>query len=126
MGDAARTIEGLGFAIPVAAVHRVIDDLIRHGFVPGRPRIGITAMAVPGGVRVDSVNPHSDAYRKGVQSDDIVTAVNGTPVTMTAQINNITADMKPGDTITLTIRRDRRTFDLEIMLMDGGWLDRQG
>ena len=40
------TVEGLGFAIPTTTVKTVVDALIAHGRVEGRPTIGITGYTV--------------------------------------------------------------------------------
>jgi len=126
MGDAARSIEGLGFAIPVTAVHGIIGDLVHTGFVPGRPRLGVTIdLTFRGtGLLVQSVHPNSDAHRKGLLADDIILAVNGTPVFTVVDVNNIIGEFKPGESLTFTIQRGSRTFDLDFELVDGGVLDR--
>lgn len=35
-------VEGLGFAIPIDSAIPIVNDLIKNGYVPGRPLIGIT------------------------------------------------------------------------------------
>ncbi|MGN1194195.1 MAG: S1C family serine protease, partial [Acutalibacteraceae bacterium] len=38
---AATDYEGMGFAIPMSTVSSVVDDLIKYGYVPNRPKLGI-------------------------------------------------------------------------------------
>lgn len=43
MGD---NVEGIGFAIPINTVHTIANELIEHGYVTGRPQLGITVVTV--------------------------------------------------------------------------------
>ena len=121
-------VEGICFAIPTSVVRPVVDALIESGQVSGRPSIGITigplsesAMEyydLPSGLYIDSVAKGSDAEAKGVQSGDILTAVNGEKVTTTYEVNAIKERFGVGDTLTLTLYRDGETFDVDVMLVD--------
>ena len=118
-------VEGLGFAIPSATVKAVADQLIATGQYV-RPGIGITVGAVapedaahyglPGGLYVSAVSPASDAAKKGVQEGDILTHVNGVPVSKTDDVLAIRDTMSIGDTMTLTIFRDGETLEIGIEL----------
>ena len=121
-------VEGIGFAIPTSVVRSVADALLAEGEVAGRPSIGIVIgpvdeaaaeyYSLPAGLYVESVAEKSDAAAKGIQPGDIVTAVNGQSVTTTYEVNAIKEGLKVGDTMTLTIYRDGKTFDVEVTLMD--------
>jgi S1-C subfamily serine protease len=89
---------GIGFAIPVDEVNRIVPRLIRDGrFV--RPALGVTAappglrqsLGLPRGVPLVQVQPGSPAARAGLQpfrrgqrgeiiGGDVITAVGGEPV----------------------------------------------
>ncbi len=119
--------EGLGFSIPINSAKPVIDDLIQYGYVKGRPMIGIggrdldaaTAryMNLPQGVYVLSVNEGTDAYGK-VQEGDVVVGVNGTDITTMAELNKIKDAMSSEDSITLTIYRQGKKFDVTVKLYE--------
>lgn len=121
-------VEGIGFAIPTASVHTVVDALIAEGRVSGRASIGITIGPVsssavdyydlPAGLYIESVAKGSDAEAKGVQSGDILVAVNGEAVATTYDVNAIKDGMQVGDTLTLTLYRDGKTFDVTVSLVD--------
>lgn len=121
-------VEGIGFAIPTASLHSVVDALIAEGRVSGRPSIGVTVGPItssaknyydlPNGLLVDSVAAGSDAEAKGVQAGDVLVAVNGEAVSTTYDVNAVKDGLAVGDTITLTIYRDGKTFDVEVSLMD--------
>ena len=122
------SIEGIGFAIPTSVIQNAVNQIIAYGTVLGEPTIGITAGSVseeamqlynlPEGVYVSKVENGSDAYAKGVKVGDVITAVNGSAVTSVADVNALKEDCKVGDTITLTIYRDGKTFDVKVQLVD--------
>lgn len=122
------TIEGIGFAIPSSTMKTVVDQLIASGTVTGRPAIGITVGSVPegaaeyydlpDGLYIESVSAGSDAAAKGIQVGDILTAVNGTSVTTTYDVSAIKDGMQVGETLTLTIFRSGKTFDVEVALVE--------
>ena len=121
------SVEGLGFAIPSATVKAVTDQLIATGKYV-RPGIGITVGAIsaedaghydlPDGLYISSVSETSDAAAKSVKAGDILTHVNGIPVRKTDDVLAIRDAMQIGETMTLTIFRDGKTFDVEIELFD--------
>lgn len=115
---------GIGFAIPVDVVNRVVPQLIRAGRVP-IPGIGIQAGpdAMPGRVGVDGVAiigtvPGLPAERAGLQGanrqtgalGDIIVAVNGKPVRRLAELTELLEQAGVGSTVQLEIlRRGSRT-----------------
>ena len=122
------SIEGIGFAIPSATVCQVVNALIRDGEVKGRPALGITVGSIPSSARdkyeipeglyVTAVSEGSDAQEKGIKAGDIITAVNGTPVTTTEEISAIKDTLQVGDSMVLTVWRDGKTNDYSILLVD--------
>ena len=122
------SIEGIGFAIPASTIKQVADQLLATGSVKGRPGIGITAGSVPAaaaqkydlpdGVYITEVRKNSDAYAKGLRPGDIITEVNGQPVASVDEINVIKDKFSIGDTLEMTVFRDKTTFTVEIELMD--------
>lgn len=122
------SVEGIGFAIPSATMQNVVDQLISTGKVTGRPTIGITVGAIPEsaadyyelpkGLYISAVSKGSDAEAQGVQAGDILTAVNGTPVTTTYEVSAIKDGLSVGDTLTLTLYRSGKTFDVTVKLVE--------
>jgi len=58
------------------------------------------------GAIVNSVQPASPALTAGLKRGDVVTALNGTPVTDSNNLRNRIAATQPGSQITFTVRRD--------------------
>ncbi|MCR5135761.1 MAG: trypsin-like peptidase domain-containing protein [Oscillospiraceae bacterium] len=122
------SIEGIGFAIPSATACEVVNALLRDGEVRGRPSVGITVGAIPTnamekyglpeGLYVSAVTRGSDAEKQGIKAGDIVLAVNGTPVTTTAQVSEMKNALSVGDTMTFRIWRNGETMEITVTLMD--------
>lgn len=105
-------VEGMGFAIPSSEAKPVIADLLEHGYVKGRPVIGISTRDVseylaktyswPQGVQVMEVTSEA-AKNAGFQQGDIITEVDGQKVTDTEELNKIKNTHNPGDTLKMTV-----------------------
>ena len=122
------SIEGIGFAIPSATVETVVESIMEYGEVRGRPTIGITVGSIPveakekyslpDGLYISAVSKGSDAEKKGIAAGDVLTAVNGTPVTLADEVNDIKNELSVGDTMTLTIWRNGVIRDYDIVLKE--------
>lgn len=107
--------EGLGFAIPIDNAKPIIDDLIKYGYVKGRPVLGLSGQTitelwsqyygVPQGFIVRNVEEGSAAAKAGIQVGDIIIGINDTTITSISEFNKIKAEYKAGDTITITLYR---------------------
>jgi S1-C subfamily serine protease len=124
---------GIGFAIPVDDVNRVVPQLIRHGKIV-RPGLDITVVPDQtarrvgvNGVLVFNVMPGGTAAKAGLRPTrrdqdgqvvlgDVITAVDGKAVTRTKEFFNAVAKHKVGDTVTLDIDRDGEAVQLKVTL----------
>jgi Do/DeqQ family serine protease len=107
---------GLGFAVPSNMARTVMEQLINTGKVK-RGQLGVTVLKIPSeeasklgvdqgpGVVVYEVQPGSAADRAGLRKGDVITALNGRPVTDPNTFRNSVAGTPPGTEVTLTIRR---------------------
>ena len=77
-------------------------------------------MGYPAGVVVYSVVEGSPAAAAGIQANDIITAINGKVVTDYASMVSEKNKYDAGTVITLTIYRNRTTFDVQITLITAG------
>ncbi|MCI8870374.1 MAG: trypsin-like serine protease [Lawsonibacter sp.] len=118
--------EGLGFAIPINDVKNIISDLIQHGYVTGKPYLGITVdvvsseaqrYGIPAGAVVKYVAEGSCAQKAGLQTDDIIIAIDGTaidsPSALTAALST---SYKAGSTAVLTVIRSQQQVQLTVTL----------
>jgi putative serine protease PepD len=110
---------GIGFAVPANTVRNVVPQLksgqgVQHAY------LGVsTAPATSGGgAEVGDVNPSSPAQRAGAEIGDLVTEVDGQAITKPEDIATAIADNKPGDRITMKVRRNGRERTLDVTLGD--------
>ena len=126
MNDAG--VEGLGFAIPSTTVKEVVDQLIRQGYVSGRPCTGFTGEALssldqmiyhlPQGIYITEVSAGSDAEAKGISPGDILLRLNDTAVTDLDTLNAVLYQHKAGDTVKAIIYRGGRQYSINLVLCE--------
>lgn len=103
----------IGFAIPTTMVKRVAEQLIKHGKVIDRAKLGITYTMVDSvtaavnkldgvGLYISTVSDDSALYQK-VSEGDIITHVNGVEITSDDIVLDIIEECKAGDKITVTV-----------------------
>ncbi|HEY5764304.1 MAG TPA: trypsin-like peptidase domain-containing protein [Rhodocyclaceae bacterium] len=131
---------GIGFAVPVDTVNRVVPQLIRQGRYI-RPALGIEAdeginrrlTEILGikGVVILRVSPQSAAARAGLRGvtvsrhgdvvpGDIITAIEGKPVDSLGRLVARLDDYSVGESIRVTVLRSGKTIDLRVTLQAGG------
>jgi 2-alkenal reductase len=123
---------GIGFAVPVDVVNRVVPKLITNGKVP-RPGIGIIVLdeeVAAGlgvlGVVIDRVVPGSEADRVGLQGidyrnrivGDIIVAAGDQEIRNIDDFIRVLEDHAIGELIMLDIRRGDEIRKVEIKIMD--------
>lgn len=142
-----RANAGIGFAIPSNLVWRVAQDIIAKGRVDysylgisSDPERDVTLalieqLGLPNntrGVVVLGVEPNGPAAAAGLRnasnpvvvdgeqvptSVDIITAIDGTPVSgMSGLVSYLASNTQPGQTVNLTILRDGRTVNVPVTL----------
>ena len=122
------SVEGLGFAIPIADAKDIIDSLINNGYVTGRPQFGITGVTVsesdaarfnlPQGVYVYSVGEGSAAEQAGIRQGDIITAVDGVQIKTMDELNEQKNKHKAGESVTLSISRSGESEEVQVTLQE--------
>jgi S1-C subfamily serine protease len=98
---------GIGFAIPANTVTDIAGQIIRDGKVTNSHRgyLGVTAADIlPAvGVLVYSVQAGGPAAAAGIQPDDIITGLDGKPVTSSQELNELVAGLSPGQKVSVAI-----------------------
>jgi putative serine protease PepD len=115
---------GLGFAIPVDLAKAVSDEIIATGTVTHSYfGVGVvtlppsaTSSGRPGGVYITSVAPGGPAAKAGLQKGDIITAIEGKPVTSTNDLAAITLTKNPGDAVRVQYTRDGKQMTTTVTL----------
>jgi 2-alkenal reductase len=125
---------GIGFAIPVDIVNRVVPDLIRNGHVP-TPGIGIVAgneqvatrLGVQGVIVVRTV-PGSPAARAGLRGvntttgelGDVIVGVDGVTVRRLTDLTDHLEQVGVGKTVKLTLDRGGQQTTVSVEVTDVG------
>ncbi|MFJ9027269.1 S1C family serine protease [Streptomyces sp. NPDC102274] len=115
---------GIGFAIPASTVKTIADQIIKNGRVidSGRAALGITGRTVLGpdfqpiGVAVVAATRGGAAAEAGIKPGDIITKIDGTPVTTIISLSEELASDKPGQKIKVTFTRTGATKNVEVTL----------
>jgi 2-alkenal reductase len=125
---------GIGFAIPIDTVNRVVPQIIATGRA-ATPGIGIAAareevVAQLGltGVLVMQVAPGGPADRAGIEPTDyrtgeigdLITAANGEPVRQLIELVRVLERAGVGATVTLRIERNRQARNVQVQVVDIG------
>ena len=118
--------EGLGFALPINDVKEIISDLIEHGYVTGKPYLGIQVQdvsseaqryGISAGAAVLSVADGSCAQEAGLQVNDIIIAIDDTAIDSSSALTAaLSSNYKAGDTVTLTVIRNQQQVQLTVTL----------
>lgn len=135
---------GVGFAVPVNTIRRVVPQLLRHGRVI-RPTIGITRdYESEDGLTIVSTAKGGPADKAGLRGfrlvreerrlggfvqvrtrvdpsyADTIVAVDGKRVRTTDDLQTIIESKKPGDTVTVAILREGQKMNVLVVLADEG------
>ena len=107
--------EALGFAIPINDVKDILTDLMEHGYVTGKPYLGIQVASVspeaqlygiPAGAAVQYIAEGSCTEKAGMEVGDIIIKIDDTaidsPSALTAALST---NYKAGQTATFTVLR---------------------
>ncbi len=128
--DSATEVEGIAFAIPINTVSSIIKDLKEYGYSRDKIDTGMKFVDINSydsafyynvnqlGVYVLSVDKGSNAEEAGFRSGDLITAVNGTEVSSSADITKALKDKSVGDTVTFTVSRASKTQDISFELTE--------
>ena len=119
---------GTFVSIPSTTVKVVVDQLIRQGFVSGRPTLGIAGESVslfyqryyfmPAGLFITRVDPGSDAAAKGIQTDDILISINGTPVASMDDLNRALYLCEVGESVEAIIHRAGKQYRVTLTISE--------
>ena len=140
--NGAEQSSGIGFAIPINTAKAVLADLTRYGRVK-RPSLGIVSYAIGPdlasqmglsadyGVLIQKVIPGGAAERAGLRGGnqeayvgnspimlggDLIVAIDGQEVNEPQDINTIMDKHQAGDTISITILRNRKQVTIKLIL----------
>ncbi len=119
---------GVGFAIPVNRVKKVIEEIRKAGKVDRDFWTGLDVQTVDArvasyfglqnvqGVIVSDVRKNSPASRAGFKVGDIIVSINDEPITNEESLNGIIVDAHAGDTWKVRVLRDKQYSTINLRL----------
>jgi serine protease Do len=118
---------GIGFAIPASTAENVIASLKESGTVT-RGWLGVQiqpvtediaeslGLAEAKGAIVSNVTEDSPALAAGIQQGDTILKVDGKEITDSRDLSRKVADLKPGQSVPLTVVRDGKTTEIDVKI----------
>ena len=126
MGSSSTTsVEGLGFAIPIASTAYMINDLIAYGEIHGEVMIGVSVQTIP--VTLDSgetallimdVTPGGPGDEAGLREGDLLLKADGEALTKSADLLRIRRRHDAGDSLALTYERNGKRSTVNVILRE--------
>jgi len=118
--------QGVGFAIPIAMAHKVVEDILAHGHVI-RAWLGIALqesspellerLGLGGrtGALLTGVVPGSPAEQAGLAPGDFLVTIGGNAVQGPSQLGHVAAALEVGARATAVVVRDGEQLELSIV-----------
>jgi putative serine protease PepD len=117
---------GVGFAIPANVAKRIADEII----TTGEPSHGLLGAMVadalssddgagfPIGVSVVELTPDGAALLAGIKPGDIITAINGRPVTTASELTAAVRQEPAGSRVKIELLRDDQKLVFDVVLQE--------
>ncbi len=128
-GNSGGALINVGFAVPINMARYVMEEIVKHGKVV-RGYMGVVVQEltpdlakvfkVPSGkgVLIGDVAPDGPAAKGGLQKGDVVTELNGEPVTSSNDLKLKIARLAPGSVARLKVYRDGQPRDISVTLAE--------
>ncbi len=139
---------GIGFAVPASTARRVVSDLLQYGKVRrGAIQASLVQMSraiadyarldISQGILVSEVAKGGNAEKAGIKGGsqavrygnsrnartfyiggDIIVGIDGVQVATYSDYYSMLENKRPGDTVTVTIRRNKKNYDCKLVLAE--------
>ena len=119
--------EGIGFAVPINVIKPVIESFTSTGEFD-EAYLGIFAydkevikylnnnLEFDSGIYIVKIMTDGPVAKTNIKVGDIITKIDGNTVDRMSQLRNYIYRKKPGDTVTLTINRNNKEYNIEVSL----------
>ncbi len=129
---ASTEVEGIGYAIPMDYAMPIVEQLIETGeyidtesaylgIKGGDVTSEMIAYNYPEGVYVAAIVNGSGADKAGIQEGDVITAIEGTPISSMNELQSELDSYSAGDTVTITLARQQgqgfQEMDVDVTLI---------
>ncbi|MFN8024728.1 MAG: trypsin-like peptidase domain-containing protein [Acidimicrobiales bacterium] len=110
--------QNIGFAISIDPATAIIDQL-RQGKVPDHALLGVSTEAVEGdsgGARITDISVDSAAAGSALRVGDVIVQAGDSAITTPDDLGTVIASHQPGDSISITYRRDGEQHTIDVTL----------
>ncbi|MBE6650823.1 MAG: PDZ domain-containing protein [Ruminococcaceae bacterium] len=133
----ATTYEGIGFALPINGVMKLVEQICENGavvdrpadsFVTGKAALGITYRDItaseskrydlPQGILVVLLSQGGAAQKSGMRSGDVIVAFDGKDIKTAEELIKILEKKKPGDVVSVKFYRDGEYMTVDATLTE--------
>ncbi len=118
------SVEGIGFAIPINTVSKVVEELVNYGYVRGKAMLGINYVditsdyeAFVSGYRNFGVYVTASS-QPDLKAGDRIVAIDGEEVMYSQDIKTILTDKSVGDNVEVTVVRNGKYVTVDISLLE--------
>jgi serine protease Do len=120
---------GLGFAIPINKIKRIIDDIKKHGTIDRNFWIGMSAQTIDEGIAkyyklpstrgviITNVERNSPANKAGIEVGDIISEIDGYKINNYQSLIGVFQEFRIGQTINVKILRDNESLTKKMTLV---------
>jgi len=108
---------GVGFAIPIEQVQVTTAQILKTGEAQ-YPVIGANVRGTEtlDGASIEAITPGQPAADADLEVGDVIRKIDGKPVSSSKDLVVAIRSHVPGDNVTLTVERGKRTFEVEVGL----------
>ena len=117
------SVEGLGFAIPIASSAYMVNDLIAYGEIRGEPILGITVLSAPEklpdgtpALYVQEVTPGGPGDKAGVRAGDYIITADGENLSDADDLIRIRRRYGVGEALDLMVSSGGRRHFVAVVL----------
>ena len=117
-------IEGLGFAIPIDKAKPVIESIIEHGYVKGRPSLGIMLQSSAAydsskaNIYIARINPNEACDRAGLKVGDQILEFGGETIDSVTKFKDVLNLYQANDKVEMKVLRNNEIITVTITLDD--------
>lgn len=118
-------IEGLAFAIPANTVKEITRELIQHGYVTGRPQLGISVAQItkPGMGRqtyysTPGLYITQSSVDNGLKAGDRIIKIDGTIINNAADVSTVLERHSVGDVVEVIVSRSGKEITVDVKLTE--------
>lgn len=118
-------IEGLAFAIPANTVKEITRELIQHGYVTGRPQLGISVAQItkPGMGRqtyysTPGLYITQSSVDNGLKAGDRIIKIDGTTINNATDVSTVLDRHSVGDVVEVIVSRSGKEITVDVKLTE--------